>query len=151
MNPAGLDQPIRVPLVRVATTGAPTIVHAEFWDLGDWGQANLRIDGPADSNVTEPACAWRRDGAPLPDGTNTTTTGCTVIGLTRGSGFPASGGYNGRVLSVDITLPATYRCTSGPPTSCLFTATVTYTAPEPGQPDSTPADTTTFSASVRSG
>ena len=113
LNSPGLGIPTVVPLASEPTDVAGHTLVAGFWDLGDWGNADLAIVAPP-GLATAPACTWTYDGTPLASaGTSATATGCTVRGLTRGVGFPSIGGFNGRLLQVAVTLPADYRCGTG--------------------------------------
>ncbi len=147
LNSPGLGVPNLIPLATEPTDEAGHTLIADFWDLGDWGNADLAIVAPP-GLATAPRCAWSYDGIPLASaGTLATATGCTVTGLTRGVGFPSVGGFNGRLLRVAVTLPADYQCASGT-TDCLFSAKVIYTSGVPDDSTDTPADTTTVGVST---
>jgi hypothetical protein len=148
INSPDLGTPNLVPLATVTTAAAGHALHLSFWDIGDWGNANLRIEGPP-GFAGAAVCTWTVDGVPLAAaGTSATATGCAVTGLTRGTGFPAVGGFNGRLLEVLATVPAGYRCATATKDGCLVSAAITYTSGVPDDPTNTPADTLTISAAI---
>ena len=65
--------------------------------------------------------------------TGVTVSNCTVSGVT-------SANYNGHIIQVTMSMPATYTCASTDPNGCWFKININY--------HGSPQDTTTWSANV---
>jgi hypothetical protein len=120
-------------LARITPEYAGQILQLEFYDVADGADSNLTVIPPTDETGTALGnCTFVRDDSPPV--VVTTTTGCTITGLNNAT-------YNGKVVTVQIPLPANYSCNSASATGCWFKVALDFGT-------GNPADTTTWSAHV---
>ncbi len=136
---------------RVTPDNAGNILQLSFWDIGDVtgspGAVDFTLQSP-DLDVTSrlltaTGCTFKRDGVTI-SGANTygaSVSGCRITNLTSGSGDPSSTGFNGRLVTVNISIPGDYTCAVADPVSgCWLVVAATYRG--------VPSDTTTWSAAI---
>ncbi len=111
---------------------AGATLSLDFFDIADTaGSATMTVIPPADSNYsTFPSCSFVKDGSPP---SAITSSGCAISGLTSSS-------YDSRVVTLTLVLPSDYTCNSTLSTGCWLKVRLDFSG--------TPADTTTWSASL---
>ena len=119
-------------LARVTPEFAGQILQLQFYDVADGSNSDLTIVSPPDQ-TGDPLgdCTFIRDASPpevIEPGN------CTITGLN-------SANYNGRLVSVQIPIPANYSCSAGNEFGCWFKVDLDFNG-------GTPRDTTTWSAQV---
>jgi hypothetical protein len=120
-------------LARITPETAGKTLQLIFWDMADGANSTFQLLPPSDASGTPFSCSFTRDGASVA-GTGVTVSGCTMSGITNAQ-------YNGRNVIVRIPIPSDYNCAVASPTGCWTKVRVTF-------PSGTPADTTTWSASM---
>jgi hypothetical protein len=119
-------------LARITPETAGKTLQLIFWDMADGSDSTFKLLPPTDATGSPFACSFTRDGSSV-SGTGVTVSGCQMSGIT-------SAQYNGRNTIVRIPIPANYNCNVADPNGCWTKVQVTFTG--------TPADTTTWSASM---
>jgi Flp pilus assembly protein TadG len=118
-------------LARITPGAASRTLRLEFYDIGDvgsGGSVNLQVLPPPDSGLGNFSdCVFQRDAS-----SPSTSSTCSITGMT-------SGNYNGRMVSVSIPIPADYNCDIDG--GCWLRVRLSFN-------NASPADTTTWSASI---
>ena len=121
-------------VARVLPYDAGRTLRINLFDMGESSQAGtLRILGPTEYTGTISGCTITRDDNAV---LNTTPSLCRLNNVL------ASGGYNGRLLTIDVPIPANYTCSSSSPTGCWMRIQASYPV------GATVNDATTWSASI---
>jgi hypothetical protein len=119
-------------------------LHLVFYDIGDisGGTTSVTVSPPSDMTGTAPTCAWSGAGPGGATGMPTSTvSGCTVSAITSNN---YSSGFNGVLITADISVGGNYNCNSASSTGCWFKIQMTYTGGAASQAN----DTTTWDASI---
>jgi hypothetical protein len=120
-------------LARVLPAPRDRTLIVEMFDVGDAAaNGSIRVLPPADANISSfSGCNFSRD-----DGGSLTVSAstCTL------SNVRASNGYNGRTVTVEVPIPASYDCAETNPTGCWVTLLADF--------PSEITDFTTWSASI---
>jgi hypothetical protein len=119
-------------LAKLTPEYAGQILQLQFYDVADGANSDLTIVPPSDQ-TGDPLgdCTFIRDADP-PE--VITPGSCTISGLNNSQ-------YNGRVVSVQIPIPANYGCAAGNELGCWFKVDLDFNG-------GSPTDVTTWSASV---
>jgi hypothetical protein len=119
-------------LAKLTPEYAGQILQLQFYDVADGANSDLTIVPPPDQ-TGDPLgdCTFIRDADP-PE--VITPGSCTISGLNNSQ-------YNGRVVSVQIPIPANYGCAAGNEFGCWFKVDLDFNG-------GSPTDVTTWSASV---
>ena len=121
-------------VARVLPYDAGRTLRINLFDMGESSQAGtLRILGPTEYSGTISGCTITRD-----DNASLSTT----PSLCQLNNVLSSGGYNGRLLTIDVPIPANYTCSSSSATGCWMRIQASYPA------TATVNDATTWSASI---
>lgn len=99
-------------LARILEVNRDRTLTVELYDAGDAGSAGyIRVLPPADSNMTTfSGCVFDLDGTGTPP--NTLPNSCRVNGVSSANGF------NGKVMLIQVPIPASYQCDESLPTGC---------------------------------
>lgn len=121
-------------VARVLPYDAGRTLRINLFDMGESSQAGtLRVLGPTEYTGTVSGCTISRDdNASL----NTTPSLCQLNNVL------SSGGYNGRLLTIDVPIPTNYTCNSASPTGCWMRIQASYPV------GASVNDATTWSASI---
>ena len=128
-NATGADTSFH--LARILPADSGRTLRVTLFDMGDASSAGtLRILAPAESSSSFSDCTFSRDDG----GSLNVSSNCKLNNVSSGNGF------NGRIVEVDIPIPADYDCDDTSPTGC-WTKVL-------GDFPSGVQDTTTWSASL---
>ncbi len=121
-------------VARVLPYDAGRTLRINLFDMGESSQAGtLRVLGPTEYTGTISGCTITRDdNAAL----STTPSLCQLNNVL------SSGGYNGRLLTMDVPIPTNYTCNTASPTGCWMRIQASY--PSGAKVN----DATTWSASI---
>ena len=121
-------------VARVLPYDAGRTLRINLFDMGESSQAGtLRVLGPTEYTGTISGCTITRDdNAAL----STTPSLCQLNNVL------SSGGYNGRLLTIDVPIPANYTCSSASATGCWMRIQASYPV------GASVNDATTWSASI---
>ena len=121
-------------VARVLPYDAGRTLRINLFDMGESSQAGtLRILGPTEYTGTISGCTITRDDNAV---LNTTPSLCQLNNVL------STGGYNGRLLTIDVPIPTNYTCSSSSPTGCWMRIQASYPV------GATVNDATTWSASI---
>lgn len=130
---SGSDATPTFHLARITPSAANRVLRLEFFDIGDvgsGGSVNMQVIPPADSGMSNfSGCVFKRDGMSA-----STSSNCTFTGMT-------SSVYNGHMVSLSIPIPADYDCQHDSDAGCWLKVRLSFN-------NATPADTTTWSATI---
>jgi hypothetical protein len=130
---AGADSTPTFYLARLKPATAGRNLSLEFFDIGDVGggaSVSMQVLPPTEYGSNFSGCTFKRD-----NGSTQTSSTCTLSGMT-------SLNYQGRLVSVNVPIPADYNCTLTTPTGCWVRIQMTFGS------GATPTDTTTWSATI---
>lgn len=131
-NAAGANTQFYV--ARVLPYDAGRTLRINLYDMGESSQAGtLRILGPTEYTGTLSGCVITRD-----DNASLSTT----PSLCQLNNVLSSGGYNGRLLTIDVPIPVNYTCSSNSATGCWMRIQASYPS------GAVVNDATTWSASI---
>jgi hypothetical protein len=131
-NSAGADT--RFYLARVLPYDAGRTLRISLFDMGEASQTGvLQVLPPAEFASTFSGCTFtRNDGATL----TTTPSTCTL------SNVSSSGGFDGKLITIDVPIPTNYTCTQSSSTGCWVKIKAQYPS------GATVNDATTWSAAI---
>lgn len=128
-NATGADTSFH--LARILPADAGRTLRVTLFDMGDAASAGtLRILAPTDAPGPFADCTFTRDDG----GSLNVSSNCKLNNVSSGKGF------NGRIVEVDVPIPADYDCDDHLPTGCWTKVLADF----PGGVQ----DTTTWSASI---
>lgn len=138
---------------RLTPEYAGKILQLSFWDIGDLTGSPAAVDfyltspdaAVSTQLLTSNACTFKRDGSTIGGAASygAAVSGCQITNLTAGSGDPSSTGYNGRLVSVMVPIPASYHCDQTTADGCWIKVAATYRG--------VPSDTTSWAATILGG
>ena len=126
-------------LARVLPASSGHALQLSFFDIGDVsnGKTNFQLVPPTDMTIggssgpTTTSCTFSRDdGATIGNNSN-----CSISGI--------DSTFNGRLVTVQIPIPAGYGCNTTDPLGCWWKINMSYTGN-----GVQPLDTTTWSANI---